>query len=251
MTMRVWRSGVRRRVEFLAPQIMRGDLLVDDGTNVWLYHRADNTAVQAKTASAADSLERISRLSKAEVLGSATIAGRPAWIVAVSSGPQNRVVRKFWVDKATKARLRVQHFNAKGKNLENIALQSVEFGPVASARFRWTPPDGTKTTVISGTLYIRLKSARAAVSWLQDPAEIWNGYVFESAIADPNGEVWLRYTNGLSRFSIFQERTADTSRKPLKQVDGGWYWQRDGSRFVVVGLSGAEVQKLKPLIRRR
>ena len=46
---RVWRKGAKNRMEYVAPPVRKGDVLVDDGQNVWLYHRADNTAVQTKS----------------------------------------------------------------------------------------------------------------------------------------------------------------------------------------------------------
>ncbi|HVF85350.1 MAG TPA: hypothetical protein VM821_05180, partial [Abditibacteriaceae bacterium] len=46
---RIWRLGRKRRLEYLAPNLNRGDVLVDDGRNTWLYHRAENAAVQTRS----------------------------------------------------------------------------------------------------------------------------------------------------------------------------------------------------------
>ena len=46
---KIWRDGPKRRIEWLAPSVRQGDILVDDGSNVWLYHRAENTVTQTKS----------------------------------------------------------------------------------------------------------------------------------------------------------------------------------------------------------
>ena len=237
----IWRNGVRRRLDYSAPQIMRGDVLVDDGSNVWRYHRADNTAVQTRSAvrtgASGMNLERIDRTFSVKVLGKATTAGRPAWLVTLAPRNGGQAGRKLWIDQQTKALLRVEQIGRAGGAGDSLVLQRVNFGPVPAAKFHWSPPPQAKVTRTSGMLFMQLAQARqAARSWLQLPHYIPRGYVFESAVVDSTkGEAWLRYTNGLIRFSIFQQRAPDGDSRPLRKVSGAWYWQRGGSRFLLVG----------------
>lgn len=255
MVMRIWRSGLKRRMEYSAPQIMIGDLLTDDGSNVWRYHRADNTAVQTKSAARSDtvgiSLEKIDRAFNVRVTGAATTAGRVAWVVLITPRNGGGGGHKFWIDRATKALLRVERLKAGGGAAEYVALKSVKFGPVPASLFRWSPPSGANVTRTSGTLFMQLAQARqTARSWLQIPHYKPRGYLFESAVVDSGkGEAWLRYTNGLRRFSIFQQRTPDANAKSLQKVKGAWYWQRGGSRFLLVGPAAAEATKLAASVR--
>ncbi|MDQ3814505.1 MAG: hypothetical protein M3347_11210 [Armatimonadota bacterium] len=254
----IWRSGPKRRLEFSQPSVMKGDVLVDDGTHLWRYHHADNTAVQTKTAprfSEADLNQRLKE-SEAKVAGQDTIAGRPAWIIAIYSRDEHRLRRKFWIDKETKARLRTERYGPDGRATEFSALQSVRFGPVAASRFQWVTPAGASVQQTAGTFYESPRQAQRAASWLRLPGEsaLPRGYEFESAIIDPGGnrgqgESWLRYTNGQNRFSIFQQNTGGSAHTEPRRVDGGWYWQHGGSRFLVVGLSEAEVTELATGLR--
>jgi len=231
---RVWRDGRRRRIEWLAPSIRRGDVLVDDGTNVWLYFRQDNSAIQTK--STPQRAGKMGKVFAARVAGSETVAGRKAWIVEVTSRKNNAVVRRFAIDAATKITLRRENLKA-GKTSEKWALQNVSFGKIPASRFGFSPPSGASVTRTSGTLFVDLQPAQRGASWLGVPNFVPAGYAFESAVVDGSkGEAWLRFSSGARRFSIFQQRVASSETKEPQDVDGGLYWQRGGYRFLAVGL---------------
>jgi outer membrane lipoprotein-sorting protein len=239
---RVWRQGLKRRVEFLEPPVRRGDVLVDDGTDVWLYHSRERAAVQTKSLRRAADVAGLSKNPNiaARVSGPTTVAGRRAWVVELG-GKGNKATRRIWIDAATKVRLRIDRFAPGGTLAESSALQSVQFGPVPAARFDFTPPSGTKVTRTSGKLFTQLAPAKKAADWLQYPRTVPAGYVFESAIIDnKKDEAWLRYTNGVQRFSIFQQRADDvkalSAATQPRIVDGGWYWQGGGSRLLGVDI---------------
>lgn len=248
VSMRVWQQGVKRRVEWLAPPIRRGDVLIDDGTNVWLYHNRDRAAVQTKSMRSTDAEQMPSGL-QARVTGVANVAGRRARIVEVSRA--NRVARRFWVDAATGVRLRGERFAPDGSRTEAHALQSVRFAPVEAARFAWMLPAGTSVTRTSGTLWSQLAPARRAASWLQAPQWTPSGYAFESAVVDnARGEAWLRYSNGTRRYSIFQQRaTEQGDDAPLQKVAQGWYWRRGGSRMLAVGIPNTFASRVAQSVR--
>lgn len=257
VSMRVWQQGVKRRIEWLAPPIRRGDVLLDDGTNVWLYHNRDRAAVQTKSMRGARAdAERMPSGLQARVTGTAIVAGRRARIVEVSRGAaknnsQNRVLRRFWIDAATGVRLRVERFAPDGSRSEAHALQSVRFAPIAAARFAWTPPAGTSVTRTSGTLWSQLAPAKRAASWLQSPTWTPSGYGFESAVVDnARGEAWLRFSNGTRRYSIFQQRaTEQGGDAPLQKVAQGWYWRRGGSRLLAVGIPNTFAARVAQSVR--
>ena len=242
---RVWRQGLKRRVEFLEPPVRRGDLLVDDGTNVWLYHSRERAAVQTRSLRRAAEMTGLSdRIGSVptRVSGPVEIAGRRAWVVEMrASKDKNRVLRRHWIDTATKVRMKVERFAPNGTVSATSSLQNVQFGPIPTARFAWTPSSGTKITRTSGRLFMQLAPAKRVAQWLQYPRTVPAGYSFESAIVDnKKGEAWLRYTNGAQRFSIFQQRAGDPSTlsglTEPRRVDGGWYWQGSGSRMLGVDI---------------
>ena len=55
-TARVYRSGQKRRWQWSAPDLKKGDLLVDNGTNLYLYHAAENNVTQTQSAPAFSNL---------------------------------------------------------------------------------------------------------------------------------------------------------------------------------------------------
>ncbi len=242
---RVWRQGPKRRVEFLEPPVRRGDLLVDDGTKVWLYHNRERAAVQTRSLRRAAEMaalnDRIGSIPT-RVSGPVDVAGRRAWVVEMRAAKdKKRVLRRHWIDTATKVRLKVERFTPNGTVSETSSLQNVQFGAIPAARFAWTPAAGTKITRTSGRLFMQLAPAKRVATWLQYPRTVPSGYSFESAIVDnKKGEAWLRYTNGAQRFSIFQQRAADPSTlsglTEPRRVDGGWYWQGGGSRMLGVDI---------------
>jgi outer membrane lipoprotein-sorting protein len=249
---RVWKHGPQRRLEFQEPQVMRGDLLVDDGTHIWRYHRSENAAVQTRSApSNALKLgwKQLQSRYTANVTGTTVVAGRKAWIVTLAPRGGGPISRKFWVDQQTKVPLRIEQY-AGGHLAETVALQSVAFEPVSAAKFQWSTPRGAKLTTTGGTMYAQAARARRAAAWLKLPAVVPADYAFESAIVDNSRhEAWLRYTNGLHRFSIFQQRAAGGGNSRVRPVNGAWFWQKDGFRFLVVGLSEAQAKSISDSMR--
>lgn len=223
---KIWRDGHKKRLEWLEPAVKKGDILVDDAKSVWLFHRAENAAIQTKTPSHSHTAP--SGTTKVEA---ANIAGRSAWQISLKDG------RKIAVDAANKARLRTENSNFV------IALQSVSFAPVTASKFQFSPPTGAQVTRSNGTLYPTLSPARRAASWLKAPSQLPSGYSLESAVVDPAGEVWLRYTNGARRFSLFQQKADAGDVKPQK-VDGGWFWKSGGVRFLATGAPDAAVKAI-------
>lgn len=247
MTVRFWRDGARRRLEWTAPPVMAGDVLLDSGRSIWRYHRAENSAVETRGAG-----EIAWNRFTPGTVGGDKIAGRSAWQFALERG--GKPALKIWIDQKTSARLRVDVLGENGRPVSSLAVEEIKFAPVDGAVFNWSPPAGARTTRTNGTLFDNLDQARESAAWLTRPGHLPRGYEFESAVVDPagnggRGEAWLRYSNGFSRFSIFQQRLADTKSIETQKADGGWFAQRDGSRFFVVGLPSGDAKKVVESLR--
>ncbi|MDF2441267.1 MAG: Outer rane lipoproteinsorting protein, partial [Abditibacteriota bacterium] len=150
---RVWRSGFRRRLEWQSPPVMRGDILVDNGAQVWRYLRSENSAIGTRSSRSEADWEQLSGRFDARVLGTDEQDGRASWQVALSPRGEKRVVRKLWVDRAKGVLLRIEQFDARGQRTKTIALRDVRFAPIAAERFRWSPPSGAQITRMDGTLW--------------------------------------------------------------------------------------------------
>jgi len=228
-TARVYRSGRKRRLEWLAPSVKRGDVLVDDGTHVFLYHRAERSATKT------DSRGFVLNFSAAGSVSPTTFAGRRAFLVPVSGR------RTLVIDAQTKALLAVR--GASG----GYALSNIRFGAVPESRFQFIPPQGVALTAFDGSLYANVNAAKRAARWLKTPAHLPSGWKFESAIVGQNS-AWLRYSNGQNRFSLFEQPTTGGYLAP-RPVNGGTFWKNDGVRFLATGISGSALDELTQALK--
>ena len=218
-TARVFRSGVKRRLEWQSPGVKRGDVLVDDGTSVYLYHRAE------KSATKTDSRSRVPSFVPSGVAKSTTFAGRRAFSVPVAGN------RTLIIDAEKKVLLAVRGGSGNG----GFTLSDLKFGSVPASKFEFVAPSGVKVNSFDGALYANLNGAKRAARWLQAPANLPSGWSFESAIVGQSS-AWLRFSNGQNRISLFEQPTTDSDLKP-QDVDGGGgtFWKRGGVRFLATG----------------
>lgn len=242
---RIWDNGKKQRMEYLTPPINKGDIQVDDGTHIWRYHRSENGVVQTPSSSKHTfDPAKFSQSYTVKLLGSSTIAGRPAEIIGITAKGSSKYLRKYWIDKSTHLRLRAEYYDTNGQRTETTQLSSVHFGSIPASRFVWKTPSGAKVNY-AGELYSHLNRALRQASWLRVPRWLPAGYAFESAVVNKqNNETWLRYSNGSRRFSIFEQRTSDKKSTSLQKVDGGWFWTKDGMRYLIAGLGTADAKKL-------
>jgi hypothetical protein len=223
---RIYRSGVKRRLEWVEPSIKRGDFLLDDGQNVWLYHRADNSAIQTKSAGRARNLVP------------------QGWKLGVPIQQNGRLVRvltrgtgrKILVD----ARTSVIIGTRSGANA--TTLQNIRFGNIPDSKWQFVKPPSATVTRLDGTLFGNLNLARRRAPWLKVPAQMPANFRLESAVVGQR-EAWLRYTNGQKRFSIFEQK-ADAGEIGPRAVDGGWFWKRDNLRFLVTGAPASAIASM-------
>ncbi len=223
----LFRSGLKRRIEWSAPDVKAGDILVDDGQTVTLYHRADNSAIQTRSFRKAPSIAPNGWKVGAPISQN----GRTVRVLSRGKG------RKISVDAKTNIVLQTE--NGGGVT----SLQNIKFGPVAEAKFQFEKPAGVLITRVNGRLVNDLATARRLTTWVKPPIQLPSGYVFESAIAAPN-EIWLRYTNGQKRFSIFQQKTEDATEIAPQKVSGGWFWRKSGLRFLATGAPESAIDAL-------
>ena len=220
-TVNVWRQGNKRRWEWSAPALKKGDVLVDNGANLYLYHRSENNVTQTQSTPLLPNLGSGWNLSKS---GGNFVLARGA--------------QKLTIDGTRKILLRFQN----GASV--YALQNPKFGAQPAGKFNFQTPAGAKIVRSQGKLFVDVATARASVNWLKAPAQVPAGYALESAIA-ASDEVWLRYSNGKRRFSLFEQRAeAGSASVRLTEVKGGYFWKTGGIRFLASGVSQGTAQSL-------
>lgn len=212
----VFRSGSKQRIEWLSPSVRAGDFQLDDGQNVYLYHRTD------KSVTKTDSRAHAPSFVASGVATPTNFAGRRAFAIPIPNG------RKIFVDAATKVLLGIQG----GAN--NFTLTQVKFGAVPAAKFRFVAPAGATVSSFPGSIYSNVNGARRAASWLQVPAKLPAGWSFESAVVGSTS-AWLRFSNGQNRISLFEQRTGDADYQVQGVDGGGKFWRKGGVRFLATG----------------
>ena len=218
-TANVWRDGNKRRWEWSAPDLKKGDVLIDNGANLTLYHRSENSVTQTQSTSILPNLGG-------------------GWNLSKSGGDfvLTRGKQKLTIDGARKILLRFENNGAV------YALQNLKFGAQPASKFSFATPANAKVTRSDGKLFADVAAARASVNWLKAPTQLPAGFALESAIAAPD-EVWLRYSNGKSRFSLFEQKS-DAKTVALTKVDGGYFWKTGGVRFLASGVSAGTAKSL-------
>lgn len=218
-TANVWRDGQKRRWEWSAPDLKKGDVLVDNGANLYLYHRSENRVTQTQSTPTLPNLSG-------------------GWNVSKSGGDYvlSRAQQKLTIDGARKILLRFENDGAV------YALQNLKFGAQPSNKFSFQTPASAEVTRSKGKLFVDVAAARASVGWLKAPSQLPAGFALESAIA-ASDEVWLRYSDGKSRFSLFEQR-AEAGTVPPTKVDGGYFWKTGGIRYLASGVSSDTAKSL-------
>ena len=222
-TASVYRDGNKRRWEWTAPALKNGDLLVDNGSNLYLYHRSENSVTQTQ------STPFMPDMGGGWKVSSTTENGQKNYILT-------RGDQKLTLDGARKILLRFENDGAV------YALQNLKFGDQSDAKFGFQTPKSAKVTRSNGKLFVDIASARASANWLKAPTQLPSGYALESAIAATD-EVWLRYSNGKSRFSLFEQK-AEAGTVALTKVDGGYFWKSSGIRYLASGVSTGTAKSL-------
>ncbi|RYX84886.1 hypothetical protein EON83_08065 [bacterium] len=227
-TARVFRSGLKRRLEWLTPNVKSGDIVVDDGTNVYLYHRSEKSATKTTSRGRTPSFVATGTAKPT------TFAGRRAFLVSISGG------RTLTIDAQTKTLLAITG------GTSGFSLSGIKFGGVPASKFDFVAPAGVKIDSFDGTLYANINAARRAASWLKTPAQPPSGWSFESAIVG-SSSAWLRYSNGQNRISLFEQPTGDGDLPPIPQgVKGsdGTFWRKGGVRFLATGSPDSALQSV-------
>ena len=216
------------RIQNLRPN--PGDVLLDDYKNQWVYSaqtkqwRQKESLLPKLHGRIQDVLERIRRGDlKAELLGQDKVAGRSADMVRV--GPPLGVSapsRKFWVDKKTGLRLKMEEIAPDGRILAASYFVFVDTSPKFGPNDFSPPPAGApvsgeadahsrplKAGIVRRT-YKTFDEAAQAGAIPRRPGYLPTGFVLRVVEAagsekpDKNTRITQRYANGLTVLSLTQ-----------------------------------------------
>ncbi len=261
---KIWQGGEgRRRVVIIEPPDQRGRIEVCDGQTRWEYYPRTHKVIISNVLGGdqpgpAEMLPRPGPSARlhANYLGDGRIAGRLAHIVELTT-LAGRPVYKLWVDREKFVRLKVQRFSPSGEITYSAYFSTITYDPEFSPDlFSFTIPKNCHTIDVPLALpRMDLEQAQLQAGFPAIlPQYVPDGYELERnrvAVArrEEQPVLWLSFSNGVERFSLFQ------GRKWLGMVAGkqrpAKCWVAGSFCFVLVGsLPAEEVQKIKKSMQR-
>lgn len=227
---RVLRDGSRAlRVDYLQPPRFAGEQIVDNGRLYRHYVPSANTLevgpsrLMRLRGRVPQVMERIRRGAlQVEVVGNEVVAGHTCTIVQVKPGPPDPAPwRRFWIDTATGAQLRIEQYNRTGQRVSVSSYTSVVYNPALDRQSFRAPDAPRNVRLISldpAPPLPTIAQAQAQAGFpVRTPAALPPGFRFQSAsVADYRGSklVTLRYVNGLSTLSLFETPRAGKPNTP-------------------------------------
>ncbi len=233
----VLRNGARAlRLDYDRPPQMRGEQIVDDGRTY--YHllpkqnRVETQPSQVRTGALL-----------VQWVGQDTVAGHACAIVDVTpAGGYATARRRFWIDPANGAQLKIEQYNAGGQLVSVSYYTSVTYNPPLNAH-SFDPPTAP-TAPVPQTKPQRTVPTPAQVGFkVLQPAFLPPGFHWQSAaVTEYQGKkvAALRYSNGLGLLSLYE--TQDSGRHiadkfPHPNVLAA---QRRGLKIVLIGTLDAK-----------
>ncbi len=250
--------GRRERVVVLQPPSQQGRLEVCDGETRWEYFPRANQVIVSKVPPrrplGAQEVQphsgARSRLH-AKYLGDGQVANRSAHIIELASHA-GRPVSKLWVDREKFVQLKVQRFCPRGSVTQSAYFTRISFNPqFPPGLFSFTPPPSCRIVRVPPELpRMVLAEAEQRVGFKAKlPPYLPEGFALErDSVAVPRMRkhlvLWLPFSNGVDRFSLFQ------GPRSLEIGKGGKHrgesWTAGDFCFVLVGsLPTEEARKIK------
>lgn len=216
----VTRDGVHGlRYDYLQPPNRVGETVVDNGQFRWHYIPNRNviqvgpSTISQLAQRIRQLLNRLSRLAlNVRLVGPATIAGRNCEELEIDSQSNPPVVmRRFWVDVANGAQLRIEQYDNQGIEKTTSYFTDISYNPqITRATFSAPPVPANVVTeappVYSAIMTVDQASQMAGFQALQ-PQYMPDGFRFQSAAITQFGNskvIGLRYANGVAVLSLFE-----------------------------------------------
>ena len=216
-------TGDRYRIETISPPAHKGVLVVSDGVHRWRYDPRSRIAIQEqlplRAEAEAQRLRRMRELRNQLLLTLADgghVASRPTWLLTVTGRDTNALLRRYWIDQKTSVELKKELLTAGGAPTQREWFISIDYAPAfVGNEFAWQPPPNVIVRRLTQPLEeLPLEHARTRVDFdifNPPPTSLPPGYqlIADEVAVFEEDEVWiawLRFSNGLDIFSLFERR---------------------------------------------
>lgn len=231
----IQRVGFKKmRMDFTAPDMLRGEVMVDDGQV--LSHYIPRARLLKQRPSMLNALRRRvmqtgtalkqGRLS-VEVADTDRIAGRDAVVIEVKPiRHRPGFWSRYWVDTDKWVKLKTEDIAPDGKVVSTFYYTRIDFrNSIPGSKFRLDPPDGVKVEKDAMASLVSVKKAQKMVDFnILEPSYLPPSFKTVGATVRPfRGAqmVAIRYTDGVNCFSLFQTPGRTLTPGFRKRLHGG------------------------------
>lgn len=221
------------RIEFQSPQRVAGDVMLISPGEFHNFHKHNNLVETANWPTEwNDQEKRLFGLVRQGVVsvrktGEEQVAGRLGTIIELSQRSNGIVERKFWIDAETGIQLKIEKYNLRGQLSSRTTMHTLAIGSEARVipqDFQPNFPGANRTPLFPGAAPFRtLAEAQGRLPFRAlEPASLPVGFhldgvwSFDTDAKRPKfGNVLMRYTDGVSSFSLYQRiAPAKTAEMP-------------------------------------
>jgi len=226
-------------------------VVVDDGRDVYRLDPGTRTAQRYRAADVHGDLERLAENYVVTSGGRAEVAGRKATVI-VMRRRGGGVARRLWLDGETGVVLRQETYDERGRVLNGMAFERVDFGAeVPESAFE--VPDGWEIVEAGAGRSeepVPLDELSERVGFeVKAPGYVPQGFTQIGAHARQMGRhavpaAELRYGDGRRRFSVYEHaRTHDAGQGMAGQGRHGWRHGAPEGRGRAMGLQGGRAAR--------
>jgi outer membrane lipoprotein-sorting protein len=223
-----------RRIDFLAPDRLRGDILVSNGSKELRYDASTKTlhshVVAANKPSDSDVPVKYEQLRANYILSflprPQIYSDRKCFVLSITRKNNRTLARRLWIDAATGLVLKREGYSETGKLNVSVAYTDINFHPkLTKADFTLPAGKSTANAVAKTAAVHEADQSEKPVSVANAP-KMLDGKAFAPRGVDEfrltsaaavmragkNPVLHLRYSDGLMLVSVFEQQRTHTNR---------------------------------------
>lgn len=261
----VYKAGDKgMRMEYTSPDGLKGEIRADDG-HVLAHYIPEKKVLrmrQSRLASAHSWMAHADRMFgrvDVEMVGRDKMAGRSAYVVEIKPHSGRGPSRKIWIDTEKWIKLKTEEIGPDGTVLSMSYFTKIDFvGSISGQKFHVDAPPGVRVEHEEHephTVPIERAKHEAGFQVLV-PSYLPQGFKSEGAAVIPfrDGKiVAIRYTDGVSMFSLFQTPGERLNPRFIERLHHGpdragmevFTWRVGDISFTIVGqISQDEIRRI-------